>query len=218
MTSLVFVRDIQHTPLMPMSSAHARLLMRRGKAHRVAHPTFMLLQLNYAIPQPTLRPVVLDIAFTTALTTLTISVGNSATCMPLMRVYAKKRFGHQRGSFIKALVMFFAVWLPISHVFVAIDAHTSTDLIHGAVTTSNNAWLYPLQPWIRQIIHSPQQQTPIYTSDLLTALPSFVVRQQLHNHQHPSQGLHFHKIAAQSGFVTSARSIRSATTSSQDAP
>ena len=47
---------------MPMSSAYARTLVRRGKAHLYPHPAFTILQLTNIVSQPVLRPIVLGIA------------------------------------------------------------------------------------------------------------------------------------------------------------
>src|SRR5689334_21533487 len=61
MSSPVFVRDAQGTPLMPTSAAYARRLIEGGKARWVPHHAFSVLQLTQAVAQPTLRPVVVGV-------------------------------------------------------------------------------------------------------------------------------------------------------------
>jgi len=61
MSDLVFVRDAQGRPLMPMSAAYARTLIRNGKAHLQPHPTLTIIQLTRAVASPVLRPVILGL-------------------------------------------------------------------------------------------------------------------------------------------------------------
>lgn len=49
MPRVVFVRDCHNTPLCPMSPAHARKLLTKGKAYWLKHTPLPVLQLNYAI-------------------------------------------------------------------------------------------------------------------------------------------------------------------------
>ena len=59
MPSLVFVRDERGVPLMPIAPAYARKLLSQGKAQRVHHHAFTIIQLNYTIANPSLEPIVL---------------------------------------------------------------------------------------------------------------------------------------------------------------
>lgn len=61
MPSLVFVRDAQEHPLMPMSAAYARRLLQQGKAHLRPHPTFTIIELTQVVKAPTLRPVLIGL-------------------------------------------------------------------------------------------------------------------------------------------------------------
>lgn len=62
MSSLVFVRDAQGRPLMPMSAAYARTLMKQGKAQIWPHPAVSVIQLTRVVAEPTLRPVLVGVA------------------------------------------------------------------------------------------------------------------------------------------------------------
>jgi hypothetical protein len=62
MSSLVFVRDAQGRPLMPMSAAYARTLIHQGKAHMWPHPALSVIQLTRAVATPVLRPVLVGLA------------------------------------------------------------------------------------------------------------------------------------------------------------
>ncbi|MBA3471420.1 MAG: RRXRR domain-containing protein [Herpetosiphonaceae bacterium] len=59
MPSLVFVRDERGVPLMPIAPAYARKLLSHGKAQRVPHHAFTIIQLNYTIANPSIGPIVL---------------------------------------------------------------------------------------------------------------------------------------------------------------
>jgi hypothetical protein len=61
MSSPVFVRDAQGTPLMPTSAAYARRLLQRGKARWVPHHAFSIIQLSQVVTLPVLRPVLAGI-------------------------------------------------------------------------------------------------------------------------------------------------------------
>src|SRR3954467_9601947 len=61
MSSPVFVRDAQGTPLMPTSAAYARRLLQRGKARWVPHHAFPIIQLSQVVTLPVLWPVVVGI-------------------------------------------------------------------------------------------------------------------------------------------------------------
>lgn len=62
MPSLVFVRDAQERPLMPMSAAYARMLLQQGKARLRPHPAFTIVELTRVVDAPTLRPVLIGLA------------------------------------------------------------------------------------------------------------------------------------------------------------
>lgn len=57
MSGPIFVLDAEGRPLMPMSPAHARYLLKKKKAQRVYHHAFTVIQLTRAVPNPQLRPV-----------------------------------------------------------------------------------------------------------------------------------------------------------------
>jgi len=58
MSGPVFVVDAGGVPLMPMSAAYARKLLSEGKATRLAHSAFTVIQLSRHLEQPTLRPII----------------------------------------------------------------------------------------------------------------------------------------------------------------
>ena len=87
MSSLVFVRDAAGIPLMPTSAAHARILLQRGKAQRIPHQSFTLLQLTYAIPTPIVRPIIFDISFVLPIVMVTIIVSDAVRFFPLFRLW-----------------------------------------------------------------------------------------------------------------------------------
>jgi hypothetical protein len=63
MPSLIFVRDAAETPLMPLSPAYARVLVRSNKAVWAtdAHPALPVLQLTHTHPAPHLPPLLLAV-------------------------------------------------------------------------------------------------------------------------------------------------------------
>jgi hypothetical protein len=67
MSGLIFVRDVEGTPLMPTSAAYARKLLSDGKAHQYPHHAFTVLQLTQRVAAPTLRPILLGICPTPTL-------------------------------------------------------------------------------------------------------------------------------------------------------
>jgi 5-methylcytosine-specific restriction endonuclease McrA len=62
MSGPVLVLDAEGIPLMPMSAAHARRLLKHGKATRIHHHVFTVIKLAKPIPQPALRPILIGIA------------------------------------------------------------------------------------------------------------------------------------------------------------
>lgn len=74
MSDLVFVRDAQGRPLMPMSAAYARTLVNQGKAQLWPHPAFSVIQLTRVVDTPTLRPVLVGLALSTTIADLVIVV------------------------------------------------------------------------------------------------------------------------------------------------
>jgi 5-methylcytosine-specific restriction endonuclease McrA len=58
MSGPVFVVDAEGMPLMPMSAAYARKLLREGKAQRRAHSAFTVIQLSHPVQQPMVRPII----------------------------------------------------------------------------------------------------------------------------------------------------------------
>jgi len=59
MPSPVYVRDAQERPLLPTSSAYARVLLDSGKAQRVPHPAVQLIQLTHPVIEPATAGVLL---------------------------------------------------------------------------------------------------------------------------------------------------------------
>lgn len=74
MSDLVFVRDAQGRPLMPMSAAYARTLVNQGKAQVWPHPAFSVIQLTRVVGTPTLRPVLVGLALSTTIADLVVVV------------------------------------------------------------------------------------------------------------------------------------------------
>ena len=74
MSDLVFVRDAQARPLMPMSAAYARTLIHQGKAQVWPHPAFSVIQLTRVVATPTLRPVLVSLALSTTIADLVVVV------------------------------------------------------------------------------------------------------------------------------------------------
>lgn len=74
MSSLVFVRDAQGRPLMPMSAAYARTLIHQGKAHVWPHPAFPVIQLTRVVATPILRPVVVGFALNRTMVDLVVMI------------------------------------------------------------------------------------------------------------------------------------------------
>jgi hypothetical protein len=74
MSDLVFVRDAQGRPLMPMSAAYARTLVNQGKAQVWPHPAFSVIQLTRVVDTPTLRPVLVGLALSTTIADIVIVV------------------------------------------------------------------------------------------------------------------------------------------------
>lgn len=82
MSGLVFVRDAEGHPLMPMSPAYARTLVHQGKAQVIPHPAVSTIQLTRTVTTPTLRPVVVGLALN-ATTADIILVIEQARALPV---------------------------------------------------------------------------------------------------------------------------------------
>lgn len=74
MSGLVFVRDAEGRPLMPMSAAYARTLIHQRKAQVWQHPAFSVIQLTRVVATPILRPVLMSIALSTTIADLVIVI------------------------------------------------------------------------------------------------------------------------------------------------
>lgn len=74
MSGLVFVRDAEGRPLMPMSAAYARALVHQGKAQVIPHPAVSTIQLTHVVNSPTLRPVVMGLALNAKTVDITIII------------------------------------------------------------------------------------------------------------------------------------------------
>lgn len=73
---------------MPLAQAHARRLLRRGKAQLLAHHLFTIIQLTRAIEPPILRPVLLGIAVHRATIELFVIAEGTCAVFPLLYVIA----------------------------------------------------------------------------------------------------------------------------------
>jgi|APCry1669189070_1035195.scaffolds.fasta_scaffold00010_10 5-methylcytosine-specific restriction endonuclease McrA len=106
MSGPVFVIDAGGTPLMPMSSAYARKLLREGKAQRLAHSAFTVIQLSRRVEQPKLRPVVAALRLHLRTAELFLLTEDQQTVRPFLRVIIdlhtdlprrlRRRAGHRR--------------------------------------------------------------------------------------------------------------------------
>jgi hypothetical protein len=74
MSGLIFVQDAEGRPLMPMSAAYARTLIKQGKAQVWPHPAFSVIQLTRVVEMPILRPVLVGISLTSTIADLVITV------------------------------------------------------------------------------------------------------------------------------------------------
>lgn len=92
MSSLVFVRDAQGYPLMPMSAAYARTLVRQGKAQVWPHPAFSVIQLTRVVAAPVLRPVLVGLALSTRMADLVIVVDQQRGPPSTIQVVVDLRF------------------------------------------------------------------------------------------------------------------------------
>ncbi len=106
MAGLVFVRDAHGTPLMPMSPAYARRLLRDGKASLCPHHAFTIVQLTHTIPNPTLQQVVLTVRVHLHTAEVLLIGAGRRTRLPLLRLIVdlqtdlgwrmRRRAGHRR--------------------------------------------------------------------------------------------------------------------------
>lgn len=91
MSSPVFVRDSQGTPLMPTSAAYARRLLQQGKAQWVPHHAFPVIQLTHSIQQPTLRPILIGIAIRLHAADLYLIAEGEQAALPLLHTIVDLR-------------------------------------------------------------------------------------------------------------------------------
>lgn len=106
MSGPVFVVDAGGTPLMPMSAAYARKLLREGKAQRLAHSAFTVIQLSRRVEQPTLRPILVALRLHLQTAELFLVADGQQAPQPLMHVIIdlrtdisrrlRRRAGHRR--------------------------------------------------------------------------------------------------------------------------
>lgn len=92
MSSLVFVRDAQGRPLMPMSAAYARTLMKQGKAQVWPHPAFSVIQLTRTVATPILRPVLVGLALSTRIADLVIVIDQLRSAPSTIQISVDLRF------------------------------------------------------------------------------------------------------------------------------
>lgn len=74
MSGLIFVLDAEGRPLMLMSAAYARTLIKQGKAQVWPNPAFSVIQLTRVVEMPILRPVLVGISLTSTIADLVITV------------------------------------------------------------------------------------------------------------------------------------------------
>ena len=165
MSSLVFVRDAQGRPLMPMSAAYARTLVTQGKAQVWPHPAFSVIQLTRVVDTPTLRPVLVGLALSTTIADLVIVVEQVRSApstvqvavdlgahLSLESIYPPQRELHRRrirlparaGTFqrprdrVHLLIGVLKLWqevVPISHLVLHPSARTT------ALTPPSARWI-----------------------------------------------------------------------------
>lgn len=92
MSSLVFVRDAQGRPLMPMSAAYARTLIKQGKAQIWPHPAVSVIQLTRVVAEPTLRPVLVGVAMSRHLADVVIVIDQQRGPPSTIHVVVDLRF------------------------------------------------------------------------------------------------------------------------------
>ena len=117
MTGPVFVLDAQHTPLMPVAPAYARRLLKQGRARRLPHHIFTVVQLVRTIPAPVLRPIVLrSQAHPAALELLLLADGTRAV-RPLLRCFIDRTMPWaDAAALLQPVHAALAALVPISHV------------------------------------------------------------------------------------------------------
>src|SRR5262245_12976939 len=98
----VFVLDTHaQQPLMPVAPAYARKLLASGKACRWSHPTLTVIQLNRAVEQPILRPVLIGITIHRRAVELLVLAEGTRRVLPLLYVIVdvalrRRRWQQQR--------------------------------------------------------------------------------------------------------------------------
>lgn len=154
MSSLVFVRDAQGRPLMPMSAAYARTLIHQGKARVWPHPALSVIQLTRAVATPVLRPVLMGLALNRTTADLVVVIdqvrGSPSTIhmvIDLPRPRSRRQTRHARWEpqrrrihrkaaetvqgphdHVQVLLAVLKAWLPvlpISHLILLPSAHSS---------------------------------------------------------------------------------------------
>ena len=106
MSGSVFVVDTQGQPLMPMSSAYARKLVRQSKAHFQPHYAFTVLQLERSISHPRLQPIVLALRLHPRTAEMYLFATGERAVFPMMKLMVdlktdlprrmRRRAGHRR--------------------------------------------------------------------------------------------------------------------------
>lgn len=164
MSDLVFVRDAQGRPLMPMSAAYARTLVNQGKAQVWPHPAFSVIQLTRVVDTPTLRPVLVGIALSTTIADLVIVVEQVRSAPSTVQVavdlsaplslrpihhaqvgpWRRRRLPARAGTFqlprdrvhlLAAVLKFWQDVVPISHLVLHPSARTT------ALTPPSARWI-----------------------------------------------------------------------------
>jgi hypothetical protein len=164
MSGLVFVRDAQGRPLMPMSAAYARTLVHQGKAQVLLHPAVSTIQLTRAVTTPTLRPVIMGLALTATMADVFIVVEQARSAPVSLQLVVdlgvmawgtdgshrrtlhhprSSRYRHARGpsslwrypSILMAVIAACRQLIPISHLVLL------SSVRGNALSTARTAWM-----------------------------------------------------------------------------
>lgn len=155
MPGLVFVRDLQGRPLMPMSAAYARTLIQRGKGQLHVYPAWSVIQLTREVPTPVLRPVLAGIALRRTTADVWLLIDQARKQPSLLHLIVDLRtdhrvLGHRTRAFpgirretflrwplvwwpaylVAAVVAAIRNVLPISHVIVVPPDSTTINHMH----------------------------------------------------------------------------------------
>ncbi len=91
MSGPIFIRDAQGRPLMPLAAAHARKLLAQGKARRIPHHAFTVIQLNNVVDTPNLRPIIAGIAIHFQTAEIWIVAQGVRSAFPLLSLILQRK-------------------------------------------------------------------------------------------------------------------------------